>query len=74
MAKKAAKKKAVLGIARSILVEQNCNWCWFWKVKAGNGEILAHSEGYASSQACMETAAAIAKQLNVRVELRTLSD
>lgn len=73
MAKKAAKKKA-LGIVRSVLVEQNVNSCWYWKLRAGNGEILAHSEAYTSSQWAWDAATQIAKQLKVRIEIRSLSE
>jgi len=29
---------------------------WFWRIKANNGKILAHSESYNSKQACRKTA------------------
>lgn len=29
---------------------------WFWRIKARNGKILAHSETYSSKQAALKTA------------------
>ena len=33
---------------------QGDNKNWFWHLKAGNGEVIAQSEGYTSKQSCLE--------------------
>ena len=36
----------------------------YWRMKAGNGEILAHSETYKTLQATRKTAKRVAKGIN----------
>ena len=31
---------------------QNSNW--YWRLKAANGEIIAHGEGYTTKQNCLD--------------------
>ena len=35
-------------------VEQSAGGQWYWRLKAANGEILAHSETYSSKQDAQE--------------------
>jgi len=39
-----------------IEILKNKNGKWFWRIKADNGKILAHSEAYASKRNCQKTA------------------
>jgi len=39
-----------------IEILKNKNGKWFWRLKAGNGKVLAHSEAYASKRNCRQTA------------------
>lgn len=39
-----------------IVLFRDCNRCWRWHITAANGEILAHSESYASKQKAKQTA------------------
>jgi len=32
---------------------------WYWRVRAKNGEILCHSEGYKTKRACLKGIAAM---------------
>ena len=41
---------------------------WWWRIKAGNGQKLAHSEDYTSRQACFKTARKVAKKLKAKLE------
>jgi uncharacterized protein YegP (UPF0339 family) len=36
---------------------------WYWRLKSGNGRILAHSETYVSMQQALDTATRVAKAL-----------
>lgn len=39
-----------------VVVQKNRRGKWFWKLVAGNGRVLAHSEDYSSRRACLKTA------------------
>ena len=39
---------------------KNRNGCWQWRITASNGEVLCHSEAYASKQKCNQTAKRLA--------------
>lgn len=46
-----------------IVLDQNVNGCWFWKMCSDNGQILSISESYSSKTKCMKTAKSVAKAL-----------
>lgn len=57
----------------NIDIQQNTNGAFFWRLIAENGEILAHSESYASKRNCLKTIKSVAKQLNFYYDPSTLN-
>lgn len=47
---------------------KDVNNCWRWRLVAGNGEILANSEAYASKQKCIQTAKRLAEATGLPIE------
>ena len=64
--KKAAKKKSKAGIVDSVRTGFNRNMLPYWCIIARNGEMLCHSEAYATQEACDKTALQVAAQLGVQ--------
>lgn len=55
-------KKMIWGKGKTrIQILRDTDNNWFWRVKAGNNEILCHSEAYASKQMAEKGAAAAKK-------------
>ena len=50
-----------------IEITQNVNGCWYWRLMATNGQILAHSESYSSKAKCKQTTKSVAKSCNLEV-------
>lgn len=48
-----------------IEVTKNKNGCWFWRLVASNGEILAVSEAYSSKGACLKTVKSLSKSYGI---------
>lgn len=51
-----------------IILFKNTLGCWHWHLLAGNGEILASSEAYASKQKCLQTAKRLAEATGLKIE------
>lgn len=50
-----------------IEVIQNVNGCWYWRLVAENGEILATSEAYSSKSKCMQTVKSVNKTTGLAI-------
>lgn len=48
-----------------IEITKNKNGCWFWRLVAANGEILAASEAYSSKGACLKTVKGLSKSYGI---------
>ena len=48
-----------------IEITKNKNGCWFWRLVAANGEILASSEAYSSKGACLKTVKGLSKAYGI---------
>lgn len=55
-------KKLIWGKGKTrIQILRDTNHNWFWRAKAGNNEILCHSEAYASKQMALKGLSAAKK-------------
>lgn len=50
-----------------IEVLQNVNGCWYWRLVAENGEVLATSESYSSKTKCMKTVKSVSKTTGLTI-------
>jgi uncharacterized protein YegP (UPF0339 family) len=50
-----------------IIITQNKNKKWFWRLVANNGKTLAHSESYARRKDCRRTAYLVADSKPIEV-------
>lgn len=46
---------------------KNKQGCWQWHIVAGNGEILAVSQAYASKRNCLDTAKTLAEATELSI-------
>jgi uncharacterized protein YegP (UPF0339 family) len=58
------------GFMLQIVIEKGRSGKWFWKLKARNGETLAHSEVYSSRAKAFKTAEMVAGPDKISVILK----